>query len=109
MPDPVDVTPSLATGWPEIADLAAYTGVPESDPVLVNALGAAVDYGLITLGDRYVGPIGGAVFRACMDYAGSIYTERIGQADVTIEAIYGSTPITRYRRILLASRFTAIA
>lgn len=109
MSDAVDVPPSAATGWPDISLLAEYTGVGVADPVLVNALAAAVGYGNLVLSDRYVGPVNDAVVRACLDYAGSIYTERIGQADVSVEAMFGSTSITRYRRILLASRFTAIA
>lgn len=105
----VDVSPSSATGWPTIDDLSAYTGVPAADPTLVDALEASISLGSMILGDRYVGPINGAIQRAAMDYAGSIYTERIGQADVTVESIYGSTPLSRYRKILLSSRFTAIA
>jgi hypothetical protein len=64
---------------------------------------------MLVLGDRYVGPVNDSISRACLDYAASIYTERIGQNDVAIEGFLGSTPMTRYRRILLANRFTAIA
>lgn len=109
MSNPVDVGRSDATGWPTINDLSVYTGVPETDPALQWALDGSVDYGLIVLGDRFVGPVSDTIFRACLDYAGSIYTERIGQADVAAEAYYGSTPLNRYRRVLMANRFTAIA
>ena len=105
----VDVSPSPATGWPTIDDLSVYTGVPASDPNLVDALEASISLGSLILGDRYSGPISESVKRAAMDYAGSIYTERIGQADVSVEAFYGSTPLSRYRKILLTNRFTAIA
>lgn len=109
MAGPVDVPRTTALGWPTIDDLASYAGVPASDPTLIASLDGAIDYGLLVLGDRYIGPVMGSVFRACLDYAASIYTERIGQADVQAEAFFGSTSITRYRRILLANRYTAIA
>lgn len=105
----VDVSPSSATGWPTIDDLSVYTGVPASDPTLVDALEASINLGGLILGDRYAGPISDSAKRAAMDYAGSIYTERIGQADVTVESFYGSTPLSRYRKVLLTNRFTAIA
>lgn len=106
----VDVPVTLATDWPTIEDMEAFTGVSAAnDPMLQVALDAAISYGASTLGDRYVGPINGSIFRGCMDYAGSIYTERIGQADVTVETYFGSTPLTRYRKLLLTSRFTALA
>jgi hypothetical protein len=105
----VAVPPSGATGWPTIDDLATFTGQPATDPDLVFALDAAISYGELTLGDRYLGPVSSSIHRAAMDYAGSIYTERIGQADVTIESFYGSTPLSRYRRILMTNRFTALA
>lgn len=110
MPDtPVDVPSSAATGWPTLEDLRDFTGVKTDDAMLTAALAAAISYGETTLGDRYVGPVNASIFRGCLDYAGSIYTERIGQADVTIEAFYGSTPLARFRKLLLVSRFTAIA
>jgi len=105
----VDVSRSAATGWPTIDDIAAYTGVPKTDVMLQVALDAAIDYGSLTLGDRYGGPVTDSIKHACLDYAGSIYTNRIGQADVAVEAYLGSTPLSRYRRILLANRYTAIA
>ncbi len=105
----VDVSRSPSTGWPSIDDLSAYTGVPVTDPMLQVALDAAIDYGSLVLGDRFSGPVQGSVKQACLDYAGSIYTTRIGQSDVSVEQFLGSTPLTRYRRILLANRYTAIA
>ena len=90
--------------------MEAFTGVQASnDPMLQVALDAAISYGASTLGDRYAGPVNASVFRGCLDYAASVYTERIGQADVAIESFYGSTPLSRYRKLLLSSRFTAIA
>lgn len=105
----VDVSPSPATGWPTIDDLSAFTGVSASDPTLQTALDAAISLGSLILGDRYAGPVSPVIKQAAMDYAGSTYTERIGQADVAVEAFYGSTPLSRYRRILMTNRFTAIA
>ena len=100
---------ALITGWPEIADLSVYTGVDQTDAALIWALDAAIDYGNLVLGDRFVGVVPDSVFRAALDYAGSIYTERIGQADIIIEGYQGSSPQQRYRRILLANRFVAFA
>jgi len=97
------------TGWPEIADLSVYTGVDATDPSLLWALDAAIDYGNNVLGDRFTGVVPDSIFRASMDYAGSIYTERIGQADLIIEGYQGSSPQQRYRRVLLANRFVAFA
>jgi hypothetical protein len=109
MSEPVNVGRAVITGWPEIADLAVYTGVDQTDASLLWALDAAVDYGNVVLSDRFVGVVPDSVFRACLDYAGSIYTERIGQADIIIEGYQGSSPQQRYRRVLLANRFVAIA
>lgn len=100
---------AVITGWPEIADLSVYTGVDSTDASLQWALDAAVDYGNVVLSDRFTGVVPESVFRACLDYAGSIYTERIGQADIIIEGYQGSSPQQRYRRILLANRYVAIA
>lgn len=97
------------TGWPDIADLSVYTGVDQTDPALIWALDAAIDYGNVCLTDRFTGTVPDSVFRAAMDYAGSIYTERIGQADLIIEGYQGSSPQQRYRRVLLANRFVSIA
>lgn len=105
----VNVERAEITGWPDIADLAVYTGVDQADPSLQWALDGAVDYGNLVLSDRFVGVVPASVFRACLDYAGSIYTERIGQADLMIEGFQGSSPQQRYRRILLANRFVSIA
>jgi hypothetical protein len=105
----VDVGRTAATGWPLIEDASKYTGIPATDDILIWALESAVDYGSLTLGERYGGPVTGSVFQACLDYAGSVYTERIGQSDISVEQFLGSTPLTRYRRILLANRYTAIA
>jgi len=109
MSDPVNVGRATITGWPDIADLSVYTGVDQADPSLQWALDASVDYGNVCLSDRFAGVVPASVFRACLDYAGSIYTERIGQADLIIEGYQGSSPQQRYRRVLLANRFVAIA
>jgi hypothetical protein len=105
----VNVDRAVITGWPDIADLSVYTGVDQADPSLLWALDAAIDYGNVVLTGRYAGVVPASVFRACLDYAGSIYTERIGQADIIVEGFQGSSPQQRYRRILLANRFVAIA
>jgi hypothetical protein len=105
----VNVARATITGWPEIADLSVYTGVDSTDPSLQWALDGAIDYGNLVLSDRFIGVVPESVFRAALDYAGSIYTERIGQADLIVEGYQGSSPQQRYRRILLANRFVAIA
>jgi hypothetical protein len=105
----VNVGRAAITGWPTITDLSVYTGVDQTDPSLQWALDASVDYGNVCLTDRFIGVVPESVFRACMDYAGSIYTERIGQADIMIEGFQGSSPQQRYRRVLLANRFVALA
>ena len=109
MSDAVDVDRSSATGWPTISDLSTFTGQPESDADLQWALDAGIDYGNLVLGNRWQGTYMDSVFRACLDYSASIYSARIGQADVMVETYYGSTPLNRYRRVLLANRYTAIA
>jgi hypothetical protein len=107
----VNVTPSTATGWPTVDDLAAFlTNADKSDPALQWAIDKAVSYGADVLGDRYIGQISPGVFGACLDYAGSAYVERVGQNDIVIEGLQGSSiSLARYRRFLQASRFTAIA
>jgi hypothetical protein len=106
---PVNVGRINGTGWPTIDELALFSGVPATDETLLSSLSGAIDYGSLTLGDRWTGDVSDSIHRACMDYAASIYTERIGRADVQIEGFLGSTPLSRYRRVLLANRFTAIA
>ncbi len=103
------VPASTATGWPEIEDLAAFTGVGAGDANLLVALNRAVDYGRDVLGSAYTGEITQSVFGACLDYAGSVFTERIGSSDIVIEGLQGSVAVSRYRRALTAARFTAIA
>jgi hypothetical protein len=105
----VNVGRADITGWPDIADLSVYTGVDQTDPALQWALDGAVDYGNLVLSGRYTGVVSASIFRACLDYAGSIYTERIGQADLMVEGFQGSSPQQRYRRVLLANRYVAIA
>lgn len=105
----VRVPESSATGWPTIADLASFSGAPVNDPTLVTALNGAIAYGKDVLGEAYTGAITDNVFRACLDYAGSTYTERIAQSDIIIEGLQGSVSLSRYRRALLASRFVGIA
>lgn len=105
----VNVPRASITGWPTIEDLGIFTGQDVSDEVLQSALKGAIDYGAGVLSDRFVGTVPDSVFQACLDYAGSIYTQRIGQADILVEGIQGTTPQQRYRRILLAARFVAIA
>jgi len=100
---------SPVTGWPTISDLSVFTGVDEQDATLLWALDSAIDYGSSVLSDLFVGTVPPAVFGACLDYAGSVYTERIGQNDIIIDGAQGSTPQQRYRRILLALRYVAIA
>lgn len=104
-----NVQPTPATGWPTIDDLASFTGVGKSDPTLVVALERAVSYGQNVLGEAYTGTVSKSVFGACLDYAGTIYTERIGSSDIVIEGLQGSVAISRYRRALLSDRFVAIA
>lgn len=106
---PVNTGRSPAVGWPTIDDLSKFAGVPVTDDALIWSLEGAIDYGSAVLGDRFLGDITESAFRACLDFAASIYTERIGQSDFTIEGYLGSTPMTRYRRVLLANRFTAFA
>lgn len=103
------VPSSPATGWPSIADASSFTGVGENDATLIVALDRAVAYGKDVLGEAYTGEITKSVFGACLDYAGSVYTERIGGSDIIIEGLQGSVAISRYRRALLSSRFVAIA
>lgn len=100
---------SSATGWPTIDEAAVYISVSASDPVLAECLEKAISMGVIVLGDNFAGTIPGAVHTAALDYTGSCYTERIGQADVVIEGLQGSVSLSRYRRTLLAARFVAIA
>jgi hypothetical protein len=110
MSDPVNVGRANLTGWPDIADLSVFTGVDQTDPSLQWALDGAIDYGNAVLGDRFTGVVSHSVYRACLDYAGSIYVERVGQADLIVEGMgQGSSPQQRYRRILLANRFVALA
>lgn len=97
------------TGWPTIEDASEFTGVDVGDEVLQQALAGAIDYGNIVLSDRFVGTVPTSVFAACLDYTGSMYTQRIGQADILVDGVQGSTPQQRYRRILLANRFVGIA
>jgi hypothetical protein len=106
---PVNAGRILGDGWPTIEELSAFAGVPVTDETLISSLQGAVDYGSLVLGDRWTGDVSDSIHRACMDYAASIYAERIGRSDVAIEGYLGSTPTTRYRRVLLANRFTAIA
>jgi hypothetical protein len=100
--------------WPTIADLEQFTKV-FADPVQEWALNAAVAYGVEVLGSTTVGgvttvnPPDASVFAGCLDYAASIYTQRISQADFFTSPEQGSTPQQRYRRLLLASRYVAIA
>jgi hypothetical protein len=105
----VNVGRIAGVGWPTIDELSLFTGVPATDETLIASLQGGIDYGSLVLGDRWTGDVSDSIHRACLDYAGSIYTERIGRADVAIEGFLGSTPLSRYRRILLANRFTAIA
>lgn len=106
---PVNVGRITGNGWPTIDELATFTGVPASDAALIVSLDGAIDYGSSVLGDRWSGDVSPSIHRACLDYAASIYTERIGRSDIMIEGFLGSTPLQRYRRSLLANRFTAIA
>ena len=108
----VQGTPS---SWPTIDALSLFTGQPPS-PVLQWALDASVSYGMTVLaetsngdGTTTVNEPNPSVFNGCLDYAASIYTQRISQADFFTSAEQGSTPQQRYRRLLLASRYVAIA
>lgn len=100
---------SGAIGWPTIEEAATFVQVSATDPVLHEMRDKAESYGISVLGDNYAGNITMAVHAAALDYIGSCYTERIGQADVVIEGLQGSVSLSRYRRTLLSARFVAIA
>jgi hypothetical protein len=100
---------STATGWPTIDEAATFISVDPTDPALIECLAKAISYGNIVLGDNFAGVIPDVVRTACLDYTGSTYTERIGQADIVIEGLQGSVSLSRYRRTLLAARFVGFA
>lgn len=91
--------------WPTITDLETFVG-QSGDATLDWALAAAIDYGAGVLDstDGVFNDPDDAVFQACLDYASSLYTMRIGGNDIMVSGVEGTTPQQRYRRILLASR-----
>jgi hypothetical protein len=92
--------------WPTIEDLEKFTR-QTADDVMQWALDASIQYGTTVLdvdADGVPYPPDASVFNACLDYAGTLYTQRIGGNDVFVTGVEGSTPQQRYRRILLASR-----
>lgn len=100
--------------WPTIDDAATFTSQSATDATLQWALDASIQYGKTVLGSVVVDGLevpvepDDSVFHACLDYAGSLYTQRIGASDVVVDA-YGTTPQQRYRRVLLASRYVGFA
>lgn len=104
-----DVPQSPATGWPTIDELATFAQASAADDVLQQCLDDAIDYGSQVLGAGYVGPLPASGHRAAMTYAATNFTERIANADMIVDALSGPTAMTRYRRSLLACRYTAFA
>lgn len=91
--------------WPTINELAVFTR-QQVDETMDWALDAAISYGQTVLASSNLVPNepDASVFNGCLDYAASLYTARIGGVDLTIEPGEGSTPLQRYRKLLLVSR-----
>jgi len=103
-----DAVPPL--NWPTITDLEAFVRVSAADdPVMQWSLDSAINYAKIVLGVTDLPQPSESVFFACVEYAGSLYTQRTGQADYYTSPNEGSTPMQRYRKILLVNRPVAIA
>jgi hypothetical protein len=100
------------SAWPVYADLEAFLRLPgaaATDQALTESLDAAVSYGKLTLGEGFETDVPDHVRTGCLDYAGSLYMERVGGSDQFTDAVQGSTPQQRFRRLLLASRMPGFA
>lgn len=92
--------------WPTIANLQSFLRQPVVDDVMTWALDASIEYGqtvLLQL-DADAPLPDDSVFFACLDYASALYTARNGGVDLTVDIGEGSTPLQRYRKVLLVAR-----
>lgn len=96
--------------WPTLEQYATYLRLTSPfDDAVQQTLDAAISYGTRTGGDAFATEVPDDVFQACLDYAGSLYMERIGQSDQFTDPVQGSTPQQRYRRIILSARMVGFA
>jgi hypothetical protein len=107
---PLPAPPVDVAGWPAIEDLEQFTRQGKDD-IMQWALGASIAYGQKVLdeSDQIVNEPSNSVFMACLDYAAALYTARNGGVDLTVDLTEGSTPLQRYRKILLADRAVGFA
>ena len=93
--------------WPTTSDLQTFLRQSAPDDVMTWALEASIQYGQTVLAE--MGSVDppqpdDSVFFGCLDYASALYTARNGGVDLTVDIGEGSTPLQRYRKVLLVSR-----
>lgn len=92
--------------WPNISDFQKFVRQTTTDEVADWALAASIAYGekVLSETDALINEPSEAVFNAALEYAAALYTARNGGVDLTVDMGEGSTPLQRYRKILLVDR-----
>lgn len=97
--------------WPTIGDMVKFTRQQTSDDVMQWALDSSVAYGTKVLAesDQVENDPSDSVFWGCLDYASALYTNRNGGVDLVVDPGDGTTPLQRYRKVLLVDRAVGFA